>query len=188
MIESKLIDIVDDVLSDELFNDAVADFNNLKLAATLSSINPTSDGFAFRGPATVGFDLSNKWQLALHDVLISRYGPSDQYNWRATLYAPGSGISWHLDQGDGRRFAFNFYCTDNWDIDWGGELLYLKEPVNTRRDLVDAAMKSHGDNLGVVYPKPNRLAVIFPGCAHRVVPVSERAGDRMRKAWTGFAF
>lgn len=70
----------------------------------------------------------------------------------------------------------------------GGELLYLNKPVSTRQDLSKIALSSTGAELESIYPRPNRLALIYPGCAHRVIPVSERAGDRYRAAWTGFAF
>jgi hypothetical protein len=189
MTKKQLVKVIDDALPVYLYEQALKDIQEGKISATLSSINPISDGFAYRGEAREGFDSECEWQQELFQILTKESGVDvEKFNWRSTLYAPGSGISWHLDQGDGRSFAFNYYCIDTWDIDWGGELLYLNKPVSTRQDLSKIALSSTGAELESIYPRPNRLALIYPGCAHRVIPVSERAGDRYRAAWTGFAF
>ncbi|WP_186276990.1 2OG-Fe(II) oxygenase [Corynebacterium anserum] len=189
MTNNQLIKVIDDALPEDLFAQALKDIQTEKLSATLGSINPIFDGFASRGPAREGFDPESKWRKELFQVLTTNSGIDvKQFYWRSTIYASGSGISWHLDQGDGRSYAFNYYCIDTWDIDWGGELLYLNKPVSTRQGLSEGALSSAGSELQLIYPRPNRLALIYPGCAHRVTPVSKRAGDHYRSTWTGFAF
>lgn len=136
MPNETLVKVFDDVLSESHYQAALEDIRGGKLAATLSSINPMSDGFAFRGSPNTGFDDGVPWQRQLSQFLRANAGvQAEEFNWRATFYPPGSGISWHLDQGDGRSYAFNFYCMSSWEIDWGGELVYLNQSVSSRLKL-----------------------------------------------------
>ncbi len=36
-----------------------------------------------------------------------------------------------------------------------------------------------------VFPKPNRLVIVAPGCAHRINPLTAAAGDKVRATITG---
>ncbi len=37
-----------------------------------------------------------------------------------------------------------------------------------------------------VFPKPNRLVIVAPGCAHCINPLTAAAGDKVRATIAGF--
>ena len=68
----------------------------------------------------------------------------------------------HSPNSNERRYGISFYLNDEWDANWGGELVVYEngEPKNT------------------VMPKRNRLAVIN-GNYHKVVPNLNQSVDRL---------
>ncbi len=121
------------------------------------------------------------------------------------LYPQGAGLSWHEDTNN-YTGAFTYYAHPEWNVQWGGELMFTGEAGADRRDSrgsiyhVNPAERSgqHLDNslenarlmeqgLGqFVFPKPNRLVVVQTGVAHAVNPVTKAAGDRVRASVAGF--
>ncbi|MHA1599502.1 MAG: 2OG-Fe(II) oxygenase [Alphaproteobacteria bacterium] len=129
---------------------------------------------------------------------------------RAFLYPQGAGLSWHLDLG---RYsgAYIYYAHPTWNVKWGGELMVADcEPGSKTFDPHDPTTSSiyqpdktkrfgqHLDNaweneklleMGTgryVFPKPNRLVIVAPGCAHCINPLTSAAGDKVRATITGF--
>ena len=82
-------------------------------------------------------------------------------------YPRGHGMDWH----DDARFVgtFALYCHDEWETSWGGELELGREG-GTR-----------------VEPLPNRCVFLRSGTRHRVIPVAEAAGARLRMSVIGYA-
>lgn len=83
---------------------------------------------------------------------------------------------WHLDAGP-YSGAFVFYAHDEWDRNWGGQLLFCDEQ-RSREDAPDEGQ--------FLTPIPNRLVVIRGGTLHMVANVSEVAGTRSRLSLAGF--
>jgi len=132
---------------------------------------------------------------------------------RAFLYPQGAGLSWHLDLG---RYsgAYIYYAHPAWNVKWGGELMIADfvphPPGSTAFDPHDPTTSSiyqpderkrcgqHLDNaweneklmeMGTgryIYPKPNRLVIVAPGCAHCINPLTAAAGDNVRATIAGF--
>jgi hypothetical protein len=146
--------------------------------------------------------------------LIGRSGTDwGGFTLRAFLYPQGAGLSWHLDLG---RYsgAYIYYAHPTWNVKWGGELMIADlaacGPENKPFDPHDPTTSGiyqpdesrragqHLDNtweneklleLGTgryVYPKPNRLVIVAPGCAHCINPLTAAAGDKVRATITGF--
>lgn len=135
------------------------------------------------------------------------------FTMRAFLYPQGAGLSWHLDLG---RYsgAYIYYAHPTWNVKWGGELMVADfaacpsgnntfnphDPKTSSIYQPDEAKRAgqHLDNaweneklmeMGTgryVYPKPNRLVIVAPGCAHCINPLTAAAGDKVRATITGF--
>jgi len=121
------------------------------------------------------------------------------------LYPQGTGLSWHEDT-DSYTGAFTYYAHPEWNVQWGGELMFTGAAGADREDCQggiyhqDPSLRcgQHMDNslensrlmeqgLGqFVFPKPNRLVIVQTGVAHAVNPVSKAAGDRVRASIAGF--
>jgi SM-20-related protein len=54
---------------------------------------------------------------------------------QATLYAPGQFLTRHVDEGmnQERRAAYTFGFTRNWQVDWGGLLMFIDEKLDVER-------------------------------------------------------
>jgi len=132
---------------------------------------------------------------------------------RAFLYPQGAGLSWHLDLG---RYsgAYIYYAHPTWNVKWGGELMVAdmaargpgcnpfdpQDPTTSSIYQPDESKRAgqHLDNsweneklmeMGTgryIFPKPNRLVIVAPGCAHCVNPLTAAAGDKVRATITGF--
>ena len=135
---------------------------------------------------------------------------------RAFLYPQGAGLSWHLDLGRysgayiyyahptwNVKWGGELMVADDADIADGepGRAVFdphdpttsgIYQPDQTRR------VGQHLDNawenqklmeIGTgryVFPKPNRLVIVAPGCAHCINPLTAAAGDKVRATITGF--
>lgn len=121
------------------------------------------------------------------------------------LYPQGAGLSWHEDTGS-YTGAFVYYAHPQWNVQWGGELMFTAEVEGDRarnqasiysRDPA-ARTGQHLDNalenerlmergLGqFVFAKPNRLIIVQTGVAHAINPVTRAAGDHVRASIAGF--
>ena len=106
------------------------------------------------------FDLLNK-----DDDRDERKIPYGEFKSHLYKYEYGSGILMHKDhsiKSGARRYGISFYLNDEWDANWGGELIVYEnnEPKDT------------------VMPKRNRLAVVN-GNYHKVSPNLNQSVDRL---------
>jgi len=124
---------------------------------------------------------------------------------RPYIYPKGAGLNWHSDGRDNISGAFVYYAHPEWRANWGAELLidesehkvlsYPKKEMyggkqgaiglHIDNDASNAMLMDHGIGSYIV-PKPNRLILIKVGALHRITPVHEAAGDRVRASLTGF--
>ena len=133
---------------------------------------------------------------------------------RAWLYPANTGLSWHSD-GTSYAGAYVWYGHQEWNCQWGGELMVGHEsthgrdlsnghvPIVTTKDgqitgIKQEPLGSHIDNrvedevlsevgLGTyIMPKPNRLVVLGGATPHRISPVHPAAGDNIRCSVAGF--
>ena len=127
-----------------------------------------------------------------------------------TLYQPGQGLVWHRDSEDNTG-SWVYYAHDQWNIEWGGELLLahtldlpreygvyfhrlsatpeLPEPIpwQTHLDNEDAnRLLLEGGFGSYVAPKPNRLVLIKGGTPHAIAKVLPAAGRHLRASIGGF--
>lgn len=138
--------------------------------------------------------------------LIGRRGEAwSGFTAKPFLYPQGTGLSWHEDT-DSYTGAFTYYAHPEWNVSWGGELMFTSD-VCGERESIDASTYDpnpaartgqHLDNsrenarlmeqgLGsFVFPKPNRLVIVQTGVAHAVNPVTKAAGDNVRASIAGF--
>lgn len=129
----------------------------------------------------------------------------DYYFARPYLYPKETGLSWHTDGRGDMSGAFVYYCHQEWNANWGSELLIhaseagkVKYPVTKMYDGNDKILGLHmnyeatseylmKEGIGqYILPKPNRFVVIKPGLIHRINRVDPNAGDRIRASITGF--
>ena len=87
-------------------------------------------------------------------------------------YSAGTRAMWH---DDGRYYsgAFIYYTHQEWEQNWGGDLL------------VTAPGSSNGIGTAI-FPRPNRLVLVQSGAPHGVSRISSDAGNRIRRSMTGF--
>jgi Rps23 Pro-64 3,4-dihydroxylase Tpa1-like proline 4-hydroxylase len=106
------------------------------------------------------FDLLNK-----DDDRDERKIPYGEFKSHLYKYEYGSGILMHKDhsiKSDARRYGISFYLNDEWNANWGGELIVYEnnEPKDT------------------IMPKRNRLAIVN-GNYHKVSPNLNQSVDRL---------
>jgi len=104
-------------------------------------------------------------------------------------YKSGERLAWHTDS-EIYSGAFILYAHENWDIEWGGELLYSNvnaSDIFNPNTKVDAEKKLKRLEQGkYINPLPNRLVVIGAGTPHKVSNVTLSAEDNMRVSVAGF--
>jgi hypothetical protein len=97
------------------------------------------------------------------DSIVDKFEePFDRFaNMLFNKYYPGSYIKWHVDKGYKSMYnkGFTLYMNNDWDRDWGGQLLY-------------------GDNKFIA-PKPNRCVIIDRTVPHAVARTHETAPFRV---------
>ena len=111
-------------------------------------------------------------------------------NFNYYSYGPGDCLSTHDDtdnaysyaQGETpptRRLALATYFHEEWEPDWGGELILYKE-------IEDSAGKKSLEVRQCVSPSPGSLAVFAVPQFHRVCRVDPLAGDHKRLSIAGW--
>jgi hypothetical protein len=114
---------------------------------------------------------------------------------RPYIYPAGTKISWHDDYG--YTAACIFYCHQEWNPFWGGELMLATTPPH---DVLDKTV-GHDDNINRLYskqllnhygfgmyfsPNPNRLLFTKGGVWHAINRVDQSAGDNIRASVVAF--
>ena len=185
------------------------------------------DGETLRGP-TVGwghkFDAKYPAGAPIDDVMKAVVDCADLFasavgryriDWEVfsampTIYQAGQGLVWHRDSEDNAG-SWIYYAHEQWNIEWGGELLLshardlprdsgvyfhrlratpdLPEPPpwQSHLDNSDASELLMASGFGsYVAPKPNRLVVIKGGTAHAIAKIRPAAGRHVRASVGGF--
>ena len=113
------------------------------------------------------------FQKKVFDILNKKDGDTDpnkkvhytEFKSHLYKYEYGSGILMHQDhaeKSDATRYGISFYLNDEWNANWGGELIVYED----------------NEPEGTVMPKRNRLAIIN-GSYHKVSPNLNQAIDRL---------
>jgi hypothetical protein len=167
-----------------------------------------SDVLSPRFPTGLGVDLIMKTILRSLDQLepwVGKHMEDWEYFFcRPYLYPNGSALSWHRDDQQNTTGAFTFYCHNEWNIQWGGELLVADlETKNfqfSETELYGEPSRFIGTQLengqendrllepGVgtyIFPKPNRLVFVPAGVMHAIKRVDQSAGRRVRATLQG---
>jgi hypothetical protein len=185
------------------------------------------DGEALRGP-TVGWghawDAQYPTGAPIDDVMRAVVSNADLFaasvgrykvDWEIfsavpTVYRAGQGLVWHRDSEDNTG-SWIYYAHDEWNSEWGGELLLshaadlpreygvyfhrlrstpdlpAPPPWQSHLDNDDASALLLADGYGsYVAPKPNRLVVIKGGTPHAIAKVRPAAGRHIRASIGGF--
>lgn len=155
----------------------------------------TSDSLArdFGDPASVAYSIFAQALIGvLGDVEYvtgKQRDDWDRFNGNAILFPPGGALNWHSD----KKYAasYTYYCQNNWQRRWGGELLVLEEepPRWGTGEVEGDTDRGAGvvDDVGYfVAPTANRLVVIRGATPHRIAAVSAAAGENHRMSITGF--
>ena len=113
------------------------------------------------------------FQKKIFDMLNKKNGDTDpnkkvhytEFKSHLYKYEHGSGILMHKDhseKSDATRYGISFYLNDEWNANWGGELIVYEsnEPKDT------------------IMPKRNRLAIVN-GNYHKVSPNLNQVIDRL---------
>ncbi|HEY2901328.1 MAG TPA: hypothetical protein VGL59_12180 [Polyangia bacterium] len=229
--QTELFTVIDNLLSaevwDRLWNYFQIQPMNPVRALGLQGHWLLEDSDTLRGP-TIGW--GHKWDAQypsgapIDDVMkamvdcaplfaasVGRY----QTDWKIfsampTIYQVGQGLVWHRDSEDNTG-SWIFYAHNDWNIEWGGELL-LSHAADLPRDSgvyfhrlrhtaalpAPPPWQSHLDNSDAndllmasgfgsyVLPKPNRLVVIKGGTPHAIAKIRPAAGSHVRASIGGF--
>jgi len=113
------------------------------------------------------------FQKKIFDMLNKKDGDTDpnkkvhytEFKSHLYKYGYGSGILMHKDhstKSDATRYGIPFYLNDEWNANWGGELIVYES--NEPKD--------------IIMPKRNRLAIVN-GNYHKVSPNLNQVIDRL---------
>ncbi|MEZ5582755.1 MAG: 2OG-Fe(II) oxygenase [Candidatus Competibacteraceae bacterium] len=171
---------------------------------------------AFSYPTGTGIDLlieQFSQRGSVYEKLVGKEGK----DWRTLAAAPrlyerGSSLYWHRDTPSVVTGSCTYYCHNEWNIQWGGELFIAhpsaheipkqhgpsmiapKEVIGRgltqlsghldNREVNDALMKAGMGHY--IMPKPNRLVVMKTNNPHQISKIHPSAGDHVRASVTLF--
>jgi Rps23 Pro-64 3,4-dihydroxylase Tpa1-like proline 4-hydroxylase len=129
----------------------------------------------------------------------------NRYSVTAWIYPQDTALSLHDDGSGIYSGAFTYFLNPQWDIHWGGLLMFIdpraskalqgaKTPQNVhnlyKRKWIDSEQENEllwDPGLAqCIFPKRNRIVFIHPESYHFVTKVTQDAGDRSRMSLAGF--